>query len=68
VRKTQFNENILWVKNVFHEGMGEKPTHIALYDIVDRQCLAEIDIEPFGLNVIFSILPAFREDRPSGGH
>ena len=63
VRKTKFNENILWVKNVFHEGMGEKPTHIALYDIVDRQCLAEIDIEPFGLNVIFSILPAFRENR-----
>ena len=63
VRKTKFNENILWVKNVLHEGMGEKPTHIALYDIVERQCLAEIDIEPFGLNVIFSILPAFRENR-----
>jgi|SRR6516225_2246687 hypothetical protein len=63
VRKTKFNENILWVKHVFHEGMGEKPTHIALYDIVERQCLAEIDIEPFGLNVIFSILPAFRENR-----
>jgi hypothetical protein len=61
VRKTQFNENILWVKNVFREGMGERSTHIALYDIVDRKCLAEFDTEPYGLNVIFSILPAFDE-------
>jgi hypothetical protein len=65
VRKTKFNENILWVKKVLTEGMEEKPTHIALYDIVGRQCLAEIDIEPFGLNVIFSILPAFCEKSAS---
>lgn len=58
VRKTQFNENVLWVKKVFREGMGERPTHIALYDIVDRKCLAEFDTELHGLNVIFSILPA----------
>jgi len=59
VRKTKFKENILWVKNVIRDGIEEKPTHIALYDIVDRRCLKEIDIEPYGLNVIFSILPAF---------
>jgi hypothetical protein len=68
VRKTKFSENILWVKNVFHEGMGEKPTHIALYDIVDRQCLAEIDIEPLGLNVIFSILPAYEKPQGTNHH
>ena len=59
VRKTAFNENVLWVKNVIREGMGEKPTHIALYDIVDLRCLAEFDVEPYGLNVVFSVLPAF---------
>ena len=59
VRKTAFTENVLWVKNVIREGMGEKPTHIALYDIVDKRCLAEFDVEPYGLNVVFSVFPAF---------
>jgi len=68
VRKTQFTENVLWVKKVFQEGMGEKPTHIALYDIVEGRCLAEIDMEPHGLNVIFSILPAFEGSARSQSH
>ena len=68
VRKTQFTENVLWVKKVFQEGMGEKPTHIALYDIVEGRCLAEIDMEPHGLNVIFSILPAFEGPGRSQSH
>jgi hypothetical protein len=58
IRKTQFRENILWVRNIFREGMIEKATHIALYDIVDRQCLQEFDLEHHGMNIIFSILPA----------
>jgi len=58
VRKTNFQENILWVRNIFREGMGERPTHIALYDIVAKKCLQEIDLEHNGMNVIFSILPA----------
>lgn len=58
VRKTNLQENILWVKNVLHEGMGEKPTHISLYDLVSKRSLAEFDMERHGLNIIFSILPA----------
>jgi hypothetical protein len=58
VRKTNLQENILWVKNVLHDGMGEKPTHISLYDLAKRKCLAEFDLEPHGLNIIFSIFPA----------
>jgi hypothetical protein len=56
VRKTKFKENLSWVKHVFHE--WEKPTHIALYDIQARKCLNEIDLEPFGMNILFEIFPA----------
>jgi hypothetical protein len=64
VRKTNLQENILWVKNVLHDGMGEKPTHISLYDLANRKCLAEFDMEPHGLNIIFSIFPADSADTP----
>jgi hypothetical protein len=55
-RKTKFKENINWIKHVFHE--TQKPTHIALYDISARKLLHEIDLEKYGVNVIFSIFPA----------
>jgi len=58
VRKTRFHENVLWVKNVFHEGMREKPTHITLYDIAKRRKLREIDLEAHGMNLVFGIFPA----------
>jgi hypothetical protein len=58
VRKTKFRENLLWVRNVFRDGMTEKPSHIALYDTSVQECLQEIDLEPHGMNVIFSIFPA----------
>ena len=64
VRKTNLQENILWVKNVLHEGIGEKPTHITLYDLASLKCLAEFDMEPHGLNIIFSIFPADTANAP----
>jgi len=57
IRKTQFRENILWVKNVFQNGMREKPTHIALYDLVHKRCMQEFDLEAHGMNLVFSIFP-----------
>ncbi|MCU1304277.1 MAG: hypothetical protein JWQ87_4561 [Candidatus Sulfotelmatobacter sp.] len=56
VRKTKFTENVLWIKHAFRE--KESPTHIALYDIEKKVCLREIDLEGFGMNVIFGIYPA----------
>jgi hypothetical protein len=56
VRKTRFKENLNWVKHVFHD--VEKPTHLALYDLSARKCLREIDLEPYGMNVVYSIFPA----------
>lgn len=58
IRKTQFRENILWAKNLLRPGITEKPTHIALYDIVERKCLREIDLERHGMNIVFSVFPA----------
>ena len=58
VRKTKILENILWVKRVFKEGMVEKPTHITLYSLSEMSRIQEIDLEAFGMNIIFSILPA----------
>ncbi len=58
VRKTNLRENVLWVRNVFREGMTEKPTHLALYDIVEKKCLREFDLEAHGMNVVFSVFPS----------
>ncbi|HEX4785225.1 MAG TPA: hypothetical protein VH350_12845 [Candidatus Sulfotelmatobacter sp.] len=58
VRKTKFHENILWVKQVLRPGMKEKATHLALYDIVERKPLQEFNLEAYGMNIVFSVLPA----------
>jgi hypothetical protein len=41
-----------------HHGALEKPTHIALYDIVEKRRLKQVELEPHGMNTVFSILPA----------
>jgi hypothetical protein len=55
-RETRFKENVRWVKR-FIKG-EEKNTHIALYDISAERRLAEIDLEPYGMHVIFGVFPA----------
>lgn len=56
VRKTKFTENLLWIKHGFQD--REQPTHIALYDLAEKRCLREIDLERHGLNIVFGIYPA----------
>jgi hypothetical protein len=58
VRKTRFLDNVLWVKHVFKDGMIDKPTHIALYDIENNRRLREFDLEPHGMNIIYSVFQA----------
>ena len=60
VRKTQFHENVLWVRKLLHDGVTERPTHITLYDLAERKSLREINIEAHGMNIVFSIFPAHR--------
>ena len=61
VRKTRFKENLLWVKHAFRD--RERPTHMALYDLAEKKLLQEIDLEKFGMNVVFGMYPA-QEGRP----
>jgi len=56
VRKTMFMENVLWIKKGFQN--KSKPTHLGLYDIAEKKCLQEIDLEGHGMNVIFGIYEA----------
>ena len=53
IRSTRFKENLVWAKQGFET--RKKPTHIALYDLAKKQCLDEIDVEPFGIDVLFSL-------------
>jgi len=57
VRKTKFIQNLLWARGIFRDGMQEKPSHLALYDISRLECIQEFNMEAHGLNVIFSIFP-----------
>ncbi len=54
-RETRFKENVRWVKR-FIKG-EEQPTHIALYDLAAQKRRAFIDLEAFGMHVIFGIFP-----------
>jgi len=58
IRKTAFRENVRWVKTILHEGTVVKPTHIALFDLVENRCLKEFNLEPYGMNTVFGIFPA----------
>ena len=55
IRETIFRENIRWVKTVLREGTVVRPTHIALFDIVNKCCLQEFNLEPHGMNAVYGI-------------
>nr|MBA2570462.1 hypothetical protein [Chloroflexota bacterium] len=55
MRPTKFRENVAWIKNGFRHYLG---THVALYDLQERRCLAQIDVERHGLNAIFGVYAA----------
>ena len=57
VGKTRFHENLLWVRNMIKDNPFETPTHFGLYDLRTGACIDEVDLEPFGINVLFGILP-----------
>jgi len=55
VRPTKFVENLAWIKNA--GSLRHKPSHIALYDLERKRCELEIELEPHGIGIIFSLLP-----------
>jgi hypothetical protein len=52
LRTTRFRENVKWVVQGFKKVL---PTRVACYDLKKRECLVEIDLEPYGLHAVYSI-------------
>jgi hypothetical protein len=52
VRPTKFRENLNWVRS---QKRNHRPSHIALYDLVNGSCLEEIETEPHGIGVVFAL-------------
>jgi hypothetical protein len=57
LRPTKLKQNLSWLRHGFKE-TARFPTRIALYDLERPARLREIDVEPAGLNAVFSIHPA----------
>lgn len=53
VRPTKFVENVSWITGA---GSRHKPSHIALYDLKLGKCEREIELEPHGIGVVFSLI------------
>ena len=55
VRPTKFIENVAWIR----DGTSRhKASHIALYDLKLNKCEQEIELEPHGIGIVFSLLAA----------
>jgi hypothetical protein len=55
IRPTRLRQTVAWIRS----GLADQaPTRIARYRRSDWTCDAEIDLEPFGLNAVFSVVPA----------
>lgn len=55
VRPTKFIENVSWIKN--GNSHRHRPSHVALYDLERKRRELDIELEPHGIGVIFSLLP-----------
>jgi len=55
VRPTKFIENVAWIRNGYSH--RHRPSHVALYDLERKRCEQEIELEPHGIGVVFSLIP-----------
>ena len=55
IRPTRLRQTVSWVRT---GGASQAPTRISRYRMSDWTCDAEIDVEPFGLNAVFTVAPA----------
>jgi len=55
VRPTKFVENVSWIRH--GNSHRHRPSHVALYDLARKTCEQEIELEPHGIGVVFSLLP-----------
>lgn len=57
LRPTKWKEKVSWVKQKLggNSSVGLRPTRIAQFDLERRRLDWEVDLEPAGMNVIFSV-------------
>jgi hypothetical protein len=57
IRYTALRQNLDWIRHGFRhaERHPPAPTRIACYDLGEKKLLDEIDLEPQGMNTVFSI-------------
>lgn len=57
LRRTKLRQNLSWVRHGFRQDFLQKrlPSRIALYDLDRPAQLRQIDLEPAGVNAVFSI-------------
>jgi hypothetical protein len=53
IRPTKFRENLNWVRG--QRQLEHRPSHVALYDLQTETCLEEIETEPHGIGVVFTL-------------
>lgn len=61
LRPTRFRDNVSWVVKGFRRIL---PTRVACYDLEKGVCLTTVDLEPYGLNAVFSLHPAVDGHEP----
>ncbi len=54
IRPTKWRENVTWLMRGFKY---VQPTHIGCYDLVKGEYIEEVNLEPMGLNAVYSIFP-----------
>lgn len=62
IRPTKFRENLNWVRM---RGRNPRPTRIALYDLQNDVCLEEIETEPHGIGVLFTLFQPRDAEEPT---
>jgi len=60
IRPTKFHSNLLWLKKQLRNETYDsgRPTRIAQYNLKERAMIWEMDLEPYAMNAVFSVLPA----------
>jgi len=56
LRPTKWKQNVQWVKHrLGGDGMGLQPTRLGMFDLRREKLCWEVDLEPAGMNVVFSV-------------
>jgi hypothetical protein len=58
IRYTALRQNLDWIRYGFRDAdrYPPAPTRIARYDLDEGRLIAEVDLEPVGMNTVFSVL------------